>query len=263
MSQAHHHGTKKPEAARHAHGEGHTEFVAVKMAVLTVSDTRTPDTDSSGNLICEKLRQAGHTITRRKICRDDIGSIREIIHAWSQDSDVDFAIVTGGTGVTGRDVTPDAVAPMFTKHLPGFGEMFRSLSAVEIGTSAIQSRADAGLVGHMLVFLIPGSAGAVTLAMDKIILDQIDIRHAPCNFTEMLPRIREGNPPAKRMNAAGYLTLAAAVFSIISAVHLIRLFTGWNVMLIEWDVPVWLSIFPAVGGAGMAAWAIRLRAGLR
>lgn len=157
-----------------------------------VSDTRTLETDTSGQLIAQKLVQAGHRVAERRICKDDAASIRRAVRGWAKDPKVDYVIVTGGTGVTRRDVTPDALAPLFTKHVPGFGELFRWLSYAEIGSSTIQSRADAGLVGDTLVFALPGSSGACRLGMEKIILPQLDIRHRPCNFTELLPRMKLG-----------------------------------------------------------------------
>ena len=171
------------------------KFVSVRVAVLAVSDTRDLAADTSGAAVCDKLKTAGHHVADRKICRDEVKAIQKIVKAWAKDPDVDFAIVTGGTGITGRDVTPDAVRPLYTKHVPGFGELFRFLSYSQIGTSTIQSRADAGLVGNTLVFILPGSTGAVRLAMDKIILEQLDIRHRPCNFTELLPRIKHDPAP--------------------------------------------------------------------
>src|SRR3989338_5385774 len=179
----------------HAHGATHDEFVPVRVAVLAVSDTRDFDSDKSGALICERLTAAGHTVADRKICKDEQAAIRRIVRGWASDPRVDFAIVTGGTGVTGRDVTPDAVRPLFTKHIPGFGELFRFLSYSEIGSSTIQSRADAGLVRDTLVFILPRSTGACRLALGKIILDQLDIRHRPCNFAELLPRIKHDPAP--------------------------------------------------------------------
>lgn len=180
-----------------AHGAVHTDFVPVRVAVLAVSDTRDLASDRSGDLICEKLTRAGHAVADRKICKDNLKSIQRVIRAWAKSRNVDFVIVTGGTGVTGRDVTPDAVRPLYTKPIPGFGELFRFLSYSEIGSSTIQSRADAGLVDKTLVFILPGSTGACRLAMDKIILDQLDIRHKPCNFTELLPRIKHDPAPSK------------------------------------------------------------------
>ncbi len=168
---------------------------AVAAAVLTVSDTRTVETDTSGGLIVERLLRAGHRVVDRKLCKDDYETIRTTIAVWVADSKVEFVIVTGGTGVTQRDVTPDAVRSLYTKPIPGFGELFRWLSFSEIGTSTIQSRADAGVCGDTIVFLLPGSTGACRLGMDKIILPQLDINHKPCNLTELLPRVKQESPP--------------------------------------------------------------------
>lgn len=165
-------------------------FVVLNVAVLTVSDTRTPENDTSGNMIQERLEHAGHKIVKRQICRDDVATLRGLFVAWIADSGVDVIISTGGTGVTRRDVTPEAVAPLITKPIPGFGELFRMLSYEEIATSTIQSRAEAGVADDTLVFLLPGSTGACKLGMDKIIVPQLDATHAPCNLTELLPRIR-------------------------------------------------------------------------
>jgi len=168
---------------------------SVAVAVLTVSDTRTPETDTSGNTIVERLTQAGHRVADRKMCKDDDQTIRHIIANWVADPKIEFVIVTGGTGVTQRDVTPDAVRSLFTKPIPGFGELFRWLSYSEIGTSTIQSRADAGVCGNTIVFLLPGSTGACRLGMEKIILPQLDLNHRPCNLAELLPRIKQEQPP--------------------------------------------------------------------
>jgi molybdopterin adenylyltransferase len=167
---------------------------AVSVAVLTVSDSRTPETDTSGNTIVDRLTQAGHRIADRKMCKDDHQAIRSIIADWVADPKVEFVIVTGGTGVTQRDVTPDAVRSLFTKPIPGFGELFRWLSYSEIGTSTIQSRAEAGVCGDTIVFLLPGSTGACRLGMEKIILPQLDLRHRPCNLAELLPRVKQELP---------------------------------------------------------------------
>lgn len=167
-------------------------FVPVRVAVLTVSDTRTPQTDTSGTTIVERLEGAGHQVAARRIVPDDRESITAQLRAFVDDPDIDVVIATGGTGVTPRDVTPEAMAPLVTKPIPGFGELFRWLSYEEIGTSTIQSRAEAALCDTTYVFLLPGSPGAVRTAMDKILLSQLDIRHRPCNFVELLPRIRGG-----------------------------------------------------------------------
>jgi molybdenum cofactor biosynthesis protein B len=168
---------------------------SVSVAVLTVSDTRTPETDTSGNTIVDRLTQAGHHLADRKMCKDDFHTIRDTIATWVADPKVEFVIVTGGTGVTHRDVTPDAARSLFTKPIPGFGELFRWLSYHEIGTSTIQSRADAGVCGDTIVFLLPGSTAACRLAMEQIILPQLDLNHRPCNLAELLPRVKEEQPP--------------------------------------------------------------------
>jgi molybdopterin adenylyltransferase len=168
---------------------------SVSVAVLTVSDSRTPETDTSGDTIVDRLTQAGHRVADRKLCKDDAQGIRDTIAAWVADPTVEFVIVTGWTGVTQRDVTPDAVRSLFTKPIPGFGELFRRLSYGEIGTSTIQSRAEAGVCGDTIVFLLPGSPGACRLAMEQIILPQLDVKHRPCNLSELLPRIKQELPP--------------------------------------------------------------------
>lgn len=168
---------------------------AVAVAVLTVSDTRTVETDMSGQTIVDRLMQAGHRLADRKICKDDYEAIRATIAEWVADPKVEFVIVTGGTGVTQRDVTPDAVRSLFTKPIPGFGELFRWLSYAEIGASTIQSRADAGVSGDTIVFLLPGSTGACRLGVEKIIFPQLDLHHKPCNLAELLPRIKQEHSP--------------------------------------------------------------------
>lgn len=170
-------------------------FQALKVAVLTVSDTRTRDNDTSGDVIEARLRETGHDVPARVICRDDVALIRGQLHAWIADADIDAIIVTGGTGLTRRDVTPEALAPLVTKPIPGFGELFRMLSYAEIGTSTVQSRAEAAVAGDTLVFLLPGSTNACRLGMDKIILPQLDLSHRPCNLAELLPRIRHEPAP--------------------------------------------------------------------
>jgi molybdenum cofactor biosynthesis protein B len=165
-------------------------FVPVSIAVLTVSDTRTPETDTSGGLLVAELGGAGHRIHERRIIADDLEAIRDLLRVWIADPAVDVVVATGGTGITARDVTPDALAPLVTKPIPGFGELFRWLSYAEIGASTIQSRAEAGLCDTTLVFTLPGSTGAVRLALDKILLPQLDSRTRPCNFVELLPRVR-------------------------------------------------------------------------
>ena len=170
-------------------------FVPLNVAVLTVSDTRTRENDTSGDVIQERLTTAGHKVAARAILRDDVEKLREQLHAWMADKNVDAVISTGGTGLTKRDVTPEAFEPLFTKTIPGFGELFRWLSYGEIGTSTIESRAFAGVADDTLVFCLPGSTGACRTGMDKIILPQLNATTAPCNLTEMLPRIRHDPAP--------------------------------------------------------------------
>jgi molybdenum cofactor biosynthesis protein B len=169
------------------------QFVPVSVGVLTVSDTRTLDTDKSGALLVDRLSAAGHVIAKRTIVRDDVLELRRLLAEWIADPGVDAVLATGGTGVTHRDVTPEALAPLVTKSIPGFGELFRLLSYEQIGASTIQSRAEAALAGGTLVFLLPGSPGAVALALDKILLPQLDVRTRPCNFVELMPRFRSAD----------------------------------------------------------------------
>lgn len=166
------------------------DFVAVGCAVITVSDTRTLQTDTSGKLAIEKLDQMGHRLVARSIVPDDKRRIQALVAGYIAHKEIDVVILTGGSGITRRDVTPDAVAALGTKHIPGFGELFRMLSYQDIGTSAIQSRADAWLCESTLVFVLPGSRNAVALAMDKILVEQLDVRHKPCNFIQLMPRIK-------------------------------------------------------------------------
>jgi molybdenum cofactor biosynthesis protein B len=162
----------------------------LRVAVVTVSDTRTPDTDTSGRLVKDSLAAAGHTVFGPEIVRDEIGEIRSAFERGIHAADLDVIISTGGTGITARDVTPEALAPLISKPIPGFGELFRWLSYAEVGAATIQSRAEAGLCGRVLVFALPGSPGAVRLALEKILIPQLDLRTRPCNFAELLPRIR-------------------------------------------------------------------------
>ena len=166
------------------------ELIPVNIAVLAVSDTRTLDTDRSGQTIVELMTAAGHNIAARDICTDNRDTVRGVLAGWIADPAVDVVIVTGGTGLTPRDVTPEALAPLVTKPIPGFGELFRYLSYAEIGTSTIQSRAEAALCDTTYVFILPGSTGAVKTALNKILIQQLDYRHKPCNFVELFPRIR-------------------------------------------------------------------------
>jgi molybdenum cofactor biosynthesis protein B len=166
--------------------------IPLSIAILTVSDTRTIETDSSGALLAGRLGAAGHRIAARRIISDDLRAILQVLEEFRDDPAVDVVACTGGTGITRRDVTPEAMAPLVSKAIPGFGELFRYLSYAEIGAATLQSRAEAALCGTTLVFLLPGSTGAVRLALDKIILPQLDARTKPCNFVELLPRVRAG-----------------------------------------------------------------------
>ncbi|MEZ4401163.1 MAG: molybdenum cofactor biosynthesis protein B [Kofleriaceae bacterium] len=166
-------------------------FIPVNVGVLVVSDTRTAADDKSGALIAELLTAAGHRVVARVIVKDNRDAIGGQLRAWIADPGVDVVIATGGTGVTPRDVTPEALAPLVTKPIPGFGELFRYLSFADIGTSTIQSRAEAALCDGTYVFLLPGSTGGVRLGMEQILIPQLDARHRPCNFVTLLPRIRD------------------------------------------------------------------------
>ena len=166
------------------------EFIPINVAVLTVSDTRTPENDTSGDYVASRVGQAGHRIVSRTIVKDTEAGIRAQLAQWIADPGIDVIIATGGTGVTPRDVTPEALAPLVTKHIPGFGELFRQLSYAEIGAATIQSRADAALCGQTYVFLLPGSTGGVTRGVAQILLPQLDHRTKPCNFVMLLPRIK-------------------------------------------------------------------------
>jgi molybdenum cofactor biosynthesis protein B len=166
------------------------QFVPLNVAVLTASDTRTPENDTSGDLIQERLLAAGHQVAARRIHGDDMAGLGALIKSWVADADIDAIITTGGTGLTRRDVMPETVTPLFTKSIPGFGELFRMLSYEDIGTSTIESRALAGVADGTLIFCLPGSTGACKLGMDRIILPQIDGRTGPCNLVALLPRIR-------------------------------------------------------------------------
>jgi molybdenum cofactor biosynthesis protein B len=166
-------------------------FAPLNIAVLTVSDTRNEETDKSGALLVEKLIGAGHTLAEKAIIRDEQAAIVAKLRTWIVDPAVEVVLATGGTGVTGRDVTPEAFAQVYEKEIPGFGELFRMLSYELISTSTIQSRATAGVAGGTYLFALPGSTGACRDAWDGILLSQLDIRHKPCNFAELLPRLQE------------------------------------------------------------------------
>ncbi|MDB5662358.1 MAG: molybdenum cofactor biosynthesis protein [Sphingomonas bacterium] len=166
-------------------------FLPVRIAVLTVSDTRGPDDDRSGDTLVDRLAAAGHILADRHIVRDDADLIVARLHAWIEDPAIDCVISTGGTGVTGRDVTPEAFSRVWDKEIPGFGELFRWLSYAKIGTSTVQSRACAGVARGTYLFALPGSTGAVKDGWDGILATQLDSRHNPCNFVELMPRLRE------------------------------------------------------------------------
>ena len=166
-------------------------FLAVNIAVLTVSDSRELKDDTSGQLLVDRLTRAGHRLSARAVVRDDEASIVARLRAWIEDPEIDVVIATGGTGVTGRDVTPEAFEQVFEKKIAGFGELFRMLSFEKIGTSTIQSRATAGVAGGTYLFALPGSPGACRDAWDGILASQLDYRHAPCNFVELMPRLME------------------------------------------------------------------------
>jgi molybdenum cofactor biosynthesis protein B len=166
-------------------------FKPVNIALLTVSDTRGIENDTSGDLLAERIAAAGHKIAERAILRDDAASITARLRDWIDDDHIDVVISTGGTGLTGRDVTPEALECLKTKDIPGFGELFRWISFASIGTSTIQSRACAVLAGGTYIFALPGSNGAVKDGWDQILVHQLDSRHRPCNFVELMPRLRE------------------------------------------------------------------------
>ena len=166
-------------------------FIPVSVAVLTVSDTRSLGEDRSGDVLENRIKDAGHRLADRCIVTDDIPAIRKQVQQWIEDDDVDIVITTGGTGFTGRDVTPDALEPLFEKRMDGFSTVFHQLSYDKIGTSTIQSRATAGVVGTTFVFCLPGSPGACKDGWDGILAKQLDYRHMPCNFVEILPRLDE------------------------------------------------------------------------
>lgn len=167
------------------------EFVAVKIAILTVSDTRTLEDDTSGQTLAERVSEAGHMLSARKLVKDDIRAIRHIIRDWTNRDDIDVIITTGGTGLTGNDVTVEAMRPLFDKEIDGFSTVFHMISFPKVGTSTIQSRACAGIMKGKYIFCLPGSPGACRDGWDEILKFQLDIRHRPCNFAELLPRLRE------------------------------------------------------------------------
>jgi molybdenum cofactor biosynthesis protein B len=181
-------------------------FVPVRIAVLTVSDTRTLGEDKSGDTLAGRIREAGHILAQRDIVQDEVEEIRAVVGGWIADPGVDVVITTGGTGFTGRDVTPEAVEPLFEKRMDGFSEVFHRISYEKIGTSTIQSRATGGVANATFVFVLPGSPGACRDAWDGILRQQLDYRHMPCNFVEIMPRLdehlRRGARPGAAQQAA-------------------------------------------------------------
>ena len=163
----------------------------VNIALLTVTDTRTLKNDKSGAILTNKISEANHNLVDRKICKDNKKDIKKIIKNWLKKKNIDVIITTGGTGLTGRDITPEALGEIADKHIPGFGEIFRMISLGTVGTSSIQSRACAVLAKGKYIFALPGSSGGVTDAWDKILKFQLDINHKPCNFVELFPRLKE------------------------------------------------------------------------
>ena len=167
------------------------QFVPLRIAVLSISDTRSLEDDKSGALLAERIETAGHTIAERAIVMDDVKAIRAKVKGWIAEASIDVIISTGGTGFTGRDVTPEAIEPLFEKRMDAFATMFLLVSHAKIGTSAVQTRATAGLAGATYIFCLPGSPGACRDAWDEILLHQLDYRYRPCNFVEIMPRLDE------------------------------------------------------------------------
>lgn len=167
------------------------ELKPLRVAVLTVSDTRNEATDKSGALLAERVRDAGHVLAAKEIVRDDIYAIRAVVSRWIADSGVEVVITTGGTGLTGRDGTPEAIAVLLDKQIDGFGELFRTISYEEIGASSLQSRCLAGVANATYIFCLPGSSGACATGWDKLIGPQLDFRTRPCNLAELIPRLKE------------------------------------------------------------------------
>lgn len=171
--------------------DNNARFQSLAIAILTVSDTRTMENDTSGDLLAARLTSAGHTLAARAIVRDDIADIRARMQRWTGDETIDVVITTGGTGLTGRDVTVEAISPLFDKAIDGFSVIFHQESFKTIGLSTLQSRACAGIVNGVVVFVLPGSNGAVKDGWDKVISHQLDIRTRPCNLVEIMPRFNE------------------------------------------------------------------------
>ncbi|MCC5809961.1 MAG: molybdenum cofactor biosynthesis protein B [Ectothiorhodospiraceae bacterium] len=166
-------------------------FLPLPIAVLTVSDTRTEEDDKSGALLVSRLEKAGHSLADKRIVPDDVYQVRAVVSRWIADESVKVIISTGGTGITGRDTTPESVRPLMDMEIEGFGELFRHLSYQEIGSSTVQSRALGGVANGTLLFILPGSSGACRTAWDGVIEPQLDLRTKPCNFVSLIPRLRE------------------------------------------------------------------------
>jgi molybdenum cofactor biosynthesis protein B len=171
-------------------------FIPVNIAVLTVSDTRTAANDTSGDALVERIAKAGHRLAARAIEKDDVAAIEALLRRWIDNKEIDVVITTGGTGITGRDVTPEAFDRVLEKRIEGFGELFRMLSYQKIGTSTMQSRALGGVARGTYLFALPGSTGAVKDGWDDILVFQLDSRHGPCNLVELMPRLQEHLKPA-------------------------------------------------------------------
>ena len=167
------------------------QLTPVRVAVLTVSDTRDEESDTSGHLLAQRVKEAGHVLAAKALVPDDRAAIRAQVNAWIASKDVDVIVSTGGTGITGRDVTPEALEPLFDKKIDGFSVVFHQVSYQSVGLSTLQSRATAGIIGGVFVFCLPGSNGAVKDGWDKVIAPQLDSRHKPCNMVELMPRLME------------------------------------------------------------------------
>lgn len=172
-------------------GGSERAFIPLRVAVMTISDSRTEDTDKSGRLLADRAAEAGHHVAEKTIVPDDVYQIRAVVSRWIADPDIQVVVTTGGTGVTGRDGTPEALRVLFDKEIEGFGEVFRALSFEEIQTSTLQSRALAGVANATYIFSVPGSSGACRTAWDKLIVHQLDHRTRPCNLVELMPRLTE------------------------------------------------------------------------
>ena len=170
---------------------GENDFISINIAVVTISDTRELKNDKSGDTLVDRITQFGHKVTVREIVKDDFDKIYDLFSKLIKNENIDVIISTGGTGLTGRDITPEAIDEIADKHIPGFGEVFRTISLKTVGTSSIQSRACAALSNGKYIFALPGSSGGVTDAWDGILKHQLDINHKPCNFVELFPRLKE------------------------------------------------------------------------